>query len=216
MCAHTCYELTWCNTERQLRSYFGITGIKEGQNAEKAADHRLRRTVKKPPDCIVGSVKSSFRIHALGRPMTEQNCLLEEVILTARALADDLQARGACYACARLHQSLRASAGKVRRIVHGLSGGEARSALLTYIKTLHSSHPLAVHLEKRAYAESRRTRQQPMLKQPVHDCYRKRKSGKSGTSGHIVRDGQLDRREYERGSDKHRILKRGRGTCTES
>jgi|LakMenEpi03Aug12_release.lakeMendotaPanAssembly.Ray.scaffolds.fasta_scaffold271380_1 hypothetical protein len=204
---HVCYDLGYETEWGHKRIYHGITRVLARQTREQAAEKRMEKHITDPVTCLQHGVASSFKITPVGHLMSEDNCLLQEVINTARGLSIDSTTRGACFACEPLGAKLRNLGAAVRAVVKGLAGQQAREALRGYADTLDSDHPLVCHLAKKDYRQNKQGFSGPKLAIVLPTEYKARRSGVSGDK---QRDKQLDREDYEYGSDQHRRLKRGR------
>jgi hypothetical protein len=197
----TCYVLRFVTFDREHREYYGETEMVRSQDQDEACQVRKKYHLLKPLGCMARGVPESFEIWPLGRPLSEENVLLQEAILTARALEDDSSARGACYSCGQhLGSFLRNSAHQVFRVCRNLEGQAARDALKRYVSKLDSSHPLSKHVAGAPYKDA----DPKKITLPT-----KFAKSRSGVQGNLTRGRQLRKGEYEHGDATHRRLKRG-------
>ena len=174
---HVCYDLGYETEWGHKRIYHGITRVLARQTREQAAEKRMEKHITDPVTCLQHGVASSFKITPVGHLMSEDNCLVQEVINTARGLSIDSTTRGACFACEPLGAKLRNLGAAVRAVVKGLAGQQAREALRGYADTLDSDHPLVCHLAKKGLQAEQARLQWP------ETCY----SSPHGVQGKAVR-----------------------------
>lgn len=192
----------------KCRQYYGMTELLRNQDQQAACDVRLKSHLRQPLPCLASGVPGTFQITALGGKLSLRNCLIQEAINTARALATDDTARGACYSCPKMGSFLRNSARQVLKVAKGLEGQAARSAVDAYSRTLDAGHPLRRHIENQRYkdaAADKQTTSRVIIRLP-----QRVRSGRSGKPGNFTRKRQLRRKEYPRGGGRHVRLKRGR------
>ena len=197
-----CYVMRSFTFDREHREYYGETEMLGSQNPDEACQVRKKYHLSHPLGCMARCVGDSFDTRPLGRPLPQENALLQEAINTARALEEDSAVRGACYSCEKhLGSFLRNSAHQVFRVCKNLREGQAaRDALKKYVSQLESSHPLAKHVAGAPYKDP----DPKKITLPTR-CAKSR----SGPPGNRTRDGQLAKKLYKPGDATHRRLKRG-------
>lgn len=197
----TCYVLRFVTFAREHREYYGVTELRRSQDQDEACQVRKKYHLLKPLGCMARGVADSFEIRPLGRPLSEENALLQEAILTATAMEDDSSVRGACYSCEKhLGSFLRNLDHHVFRVCKNLEGQAARDAVKAYVSKLDSSHPLAKHVAGAPYKDA----DPKKIALPT-----KLSKSRSGVRGSVTRDRQLRKKEYKHGDAMHRRLKRG-------
>ena len=154
----------------------------------------------RPLKCLSEAVASSMSIEPL-RTLQEKNALAQEALDTARALRGDRTARGACWSGPYLSAPWRASAAAVRRAAAGLSGQQARQAVLKHAARLPKDEPLCQHLAGEPFSGAKR----PLQKLPAA-----RLSRASGTAGNVIRARLRRTVKGFKGSKRERELHRGK------
>ena len=207
MSRFTCYKLTCTTQWGKPRQYWGMTELFRSQDQQAACRVRLRHHLTQPLLCLRSAVAATFAIEPQGGLLSKPNCLAQEAIYTAQALARDATARGACFSCPKLGSFLQNCAKRIRTAVKDLDGQAARNAVLRYAAGLDEDHPLRRHLAGQAYGDTAPCRVQ--LPATIRSG-RSGRPGKSGKPGNATRKKQLKRRDYKKGSARHCRLKRGR------
>ena len=102
----TCYLMGYTTEWGKCRQYHGMTELLRNQDQQAACDVRLKGHLRWPLPCLASGVPGTFVITAVGGKLSLRNCLIQEAINTARALATDDTARGACYSCPKMGSSI--------------------------------------------------------------------------------------------------------------
>ena len=191
-----CYEMTYENIDKQPRVYYGIMKVRRNKTRKQAEKTRLKWHLDRPVESTANGVRHTFHLKAIGRCKSERNCLLQEALYTAVALAHDPTVRGGPFACVSLYKSLTSAAASVRRVVKGLQGQAARDALSVHIKTLHPSHVLARHVEGDLGSKKKTRAQIPASFVVLPTAFRRRASGAIGSE---ARKKKIRRGDYEKG-----------------
>ena len=195
-----CHLLEFTTDRGQKRSYYGTTQLLVGQTASEACAVRLKYHKTRPLKCLQKAVASSMSIEPL-RTLQEKNALAQEALDTARALQGDLTVRGACWSGPYLSAPWRASAAAVRRAAAGLSGQQARQAVLKHAAMLPKDEPLCQHLAGEPFSGAKR---------PLQKLRAAKLSRASGTAGNVIRKRLRRTVKGFKGSDRERQLHRGK------
>lgn len=142
----TCYGMSYKPPRGKRRVYWGMTELRGMQSQDDACQVRLHRHKRNPPPCIGGSAASEMEIAPHGPVLSKKNCLAQEAIFAASAVAVDSSARGACFSCKKLGPELRRTVHMILKATRGLHGQEARRAVIHLASSFGDHHPLSRHL----------------------------------------------------------------------
>ena len=179
----TCYELTYETPKGEPRQYWGSTEIRGSQTQADACQVRLRRHRRSPPSCLRGAVTRAMAIAPRGPVLVSENCLVQEAIFAASAIASDSSARGACFSCPQLGPKLRKTVQMILRATRNVEGQRARCAVIHLAASLGERHPLSKHLKGKCYkCGGKLGRCSCRLPPPVSGSGETPKKSRSGTS----------------------------------
>jgi len=148
----TCYKLSYETSDGRAMQYWGTTELRRGQSQGDACNARLRNHRRSPLWHMGGAEKSSLVLVPAGPVLLEENCLAQEAIFCAAALASDSTAKGSCFCTSRLTPAQRTTAEDIRRICRGLCSQGARRAVIRYAATLAEDHPLSRRMRGLCFA----------------------------------------------------------------
>ena len=206
--------LCFYNKEMVLRRYIGMFKVR-CVRSEMARLRREKKHKEQPVKWFSAMDPSTFKMEIVSRQMDVQMALVEEAILSARALIDKgAPCRGGPFACCQLYGPLIEVAAAVRRHADQASTPfAARQAVLRYALSLEDDNALKKHVLNRYYSDSAERRMGP-----PRDCRscdsgngkRQKRGLEPGTQAYIEHKWGSDI-EANRREDNRRQKQRRRG-----
>ena len=159
---------------QERRRYYGSFKIKAGSTRTSAASTRLERHIGTPVKWLCAALPDTLEMRPIGHAMSWQHALVEEAILSARAMTDGGDpCRGGPWANPHVGSKGREEAEQVCRLAaRAVNAASARAAVIDYAQTLSSDSYLRRHIQNISYSDSA----ERMMGSPV---VRKRRSGPS-------------------------------------